>query len=383
MGIGLSAFLVFGLLYLLVPSLVGDEADVRLGGSAALSGLVPFAFALLLAGSSAYAMRWPLLFGYVALLDAALVAIALRRSGRVGLLLAASAATALMLPMWAGSGLGRSALWGPSLAAIGLTVLLNLPPRLARRLRLNEDDGLGPALESVGLVASAGLLLFAFVLVVRGFGEPPWTFLVVLIALLALLFERTGERRLPQVLVAGALALSVLVQLWFFRADASATALVRDLSLPLLLAAALSLVASLPRPGSGGRGRRRSRCRGGGARRDRGPVRVSRQRRARGRRLAALRRAGRGRSPAGGVGARAAGPVSCPWPSRPRRSSPRAGTRRTSSARTCPWPRPPTLSSRSASSSCPSWCPGREPRSGTSARRRGWPRRSPLRRSFR
>ncbi len=137
MGIGLLAFFVFGLLYVLVPSLFEDQADARLGGSAVLGGLVPFAFALLLAGGSGYAMRWPLLFGYVALLDAALAAIALRRSGRVGLLLAASAATALMLPIWAASGLGRSALWGPSLAAIGLTVLLNLPPRLARRLRSN------------------------------------------------------------------------------------------------------------------------------------------------------------------------------------------------------------------------------------------------------
>ncbi len=34
------------------------------------------------------------------------------------------------------------------------------------------------------------------------------------------------------------------MQVWFFRADASATALVRDLSLPLLLAAALSLAAA-------------------------------------------------------------------------------------------------------------------------------------------
>ena len=107
MGIGLLAFLVFGLLYVLVPSLFEDQADARLGGSAVLGGLVPFAFALLLAGGSGYAMRWPLLFGYVALLDAALAAIALRRSGRVGLLLAASAATALMLPIWAASGLGR------------------------------------------------------------------------------------------------------------------------------------------------------------------------------------------------------------------------------------------------------------------------------------
>jgi hypothetical protein len=39
--------------------------------------------------------------------------------------------------------------------------------------------------------------------------------------------------------------LSVLVQLWFFREEASGTALVRNLSLPLLLAAALSLAAAL------------------------------------------------------------------------------------------------------------------------------------------
>jgi len=244
MGIGLFAFLVFGLLYVLVPVLFEDERDVRIGGSAAFSGMVPFAFALLLAGGPAYAMRWPLLFGYVGLLDAALAAIALFRKGRVGLLLIASGATALLLPIWAASGLGRSVLWGPSLGAIGLAVLLNIPPRLARRLPRDREDELRPALEGAGLLAIGGLLLFALVLVFRGLGEPPWTFLVVLLALLVLLLERTGERRLPHVLVAGGLGLSVLVQLWFFRGEASATALVRDLSLPLLLPAALSLVAA-------------------------------------------------------------------------------------------------------------------------------------------
>jgi len=244
MGIGLFAFLVFGLLYVLVPVLFEDERDVRIGGSAAFSGMVPFAFALLLAGGPAYAMRWPLLFGYVGLLDAALAAIALFRKGRVGLLLIASGATALLLPIWAASGLGRSVLWGPSLGAIGLAVLLNIPPRLARRLPRDREDELRPALEGAGLLAIGGLLLFALVLVFRGLGEPPWTFLVVLLALLILLLERTGERRLPHVLVAGGLGLSVLVQLWFFRGEASATALVRDLSLPLLLPAALSLAAA-------------------------------------------------------------------------------------------------------------------------------------------
>jgi len=244
MGIGLLAFFVFGLLYVLVPPLFEDEADSRLGWSAGLAGLVPFAFALFLAAGPAYTLRWPLLFGYIALLDAALVAVALFR-GRVGLLLAASASTALLLPIWAASGLGRSRLWGPSLGAIGLALLLNIPPRLARRLPPAREDELGPALEATGLLASGGLLLFALVLVVRGLGEPPWTFLVMLLALLALLFERTGERRLPHVLLVGGFALSVLVQLWFFHDAASASALVRNLSLPLLLPAALSLAAAL------------------------------------------------------------------------------------------------------------------------------------------
>jgi len=244
MGIGLLAFLVFGLLYVIVPSLFEDEADVRLGGSAAFAGLVPFAFALVLAGGPAYAMRWPLLFGYVGLLDAALAALALFRGGRVGLFLAASGATALLLPIWAASGLSGSVLWGPSLGAIGVVVLLNIPPRLASRLLLKKVDDLGPALERAGLLATGGLLLFALVLVFRGLGEPPWAFLVVLLALFALLLERTGERRRRHVLLAGGLALSVLVQLWFFRDEASATALVRDLSLPLLLPVALSLAAA-------------------------------------------------------------------------------------------------------------------------------------------
>jgi hypothetical protein len=167
MGIGLTAFLVFGLLYVLVPSLFADEAEVRLGGSASLAGVVPFAFALLLAAGPAYAARWPLLFGYVGLLDAALVAIALLRKGRVGLLLAASGATAVMLPIWAGLGLGQGLLWGPSLAAIGLTALLNVPAPAAAP---NQEDP-SAALKR-RLVASAACC-FAFVLVIGASASRP------------------------------------------------------------------------------------------------------------------------------------------------------------------------------------------------------------------
>ncbi len=245
MGIGLGAFFLFGLLYVLAPAFFEDDEDGRLTGSGAAAGIIPFAFGLALAGNGAYAGHWPLLFGYIALLDAALAAVALFREGRLGLLIAGSMATALLLPIWAVSSLERGGLWGPVLGAIGLAALLNAPPRLAARLASHRSEERAPAFESAGLIASGGLLLFAIVLVSRGLGEPPWAFLFLLMALLALLLERTREQRLPHVLVAGALALAALVQLWLFRDDATGTALLRDLSLPLLLPLALSLMAAL------------------------------------------------------------------------------------------------------------------------------------------
>ena len=81
----------------------------------------------------------PLLLGYVALLDAALAAVAIFR-GRVALLMGGALATALLLPLWAISGLGRETLWGPSLAAIAIAVLLNVPARLAGRLAGADED---------------------------------------------------------------------------------------------------------------------------------------------------------------------------------------------------------------------------------------------------
>ncbi|MBI3932169.1 MAG: DUF2339 domain-containing protein [Acidobacteria bacterium] len=243
MLVGLTAFLVFGLLYLLLPVLSKDAEDSQpLLQAGALGGTVPFLFAVLIAGNRAYSAEWPLLFGYVGLLDAALVAVALLR-GRVPLLLGGALATALTLPLWAGQGLARETLWGPTLAAIALVALLNAPKRLAARVAPEALES-SSLLEAAGLVGLGGLGLFALVLVARGFGEPPWAFVVLLAALFGLLVERTGEERIPGVAAVGGIACAVLVQIWFFR-NAAGETLLRNLAVGLLLTLALSLVAAL------------------------------------------------------------------------------------------------------------------------------------------
>ena len=97
-------------------------------------------------------------------------------------------------------------------------------------------------LRVVGVVAGAGLGVFALVLVDQDLGEPPWAFAILLAALAAILVERSGEARLPGVPLLGAMALAALTQIWFFAATHPAT-LGRNLALPLLLAAGLSLLA--------------------------------------------------------------------------------------------------------------------------------------------
>lgn len=244
MLVGLVAFLVFGLLYLLLPVLSrggGESAPLLQAG--ALGGTVPFLFAVLIAGDRRYAAEWPLLFGYVGLLDAALVAVALLR-GRVPLLIGGALATALTLPLWAAQGLSRETLWGPTLGAIALVALLNVPRRLAARIAPGVLESSPGLLEASGLVALGGLGLYALVLVARGFGEPPWAFLTLVAALLGLLVERTREERVPGALAAGGLALAILVQVWFFR-HPGGEVLLRNLGVGLLLTIGLSLVAAV------------------------------------------------------------------------------------------------------------------------------------------
>lgn len=244
MLIGLTAFLVFGLLYLFLPSRPGAAGQAAFARTGLVGGLVPFLFALMIAAQPRYAAEWPLLFGFIALLDVALVVVGLRRPEPL-LIVGAAAATALTLPMWAAQGLAADALWGPSLCAAAIVVWLNLPARLAPVLgAADEEASRRWVYEFAGVLAAAGLGLYAFVLVGRGFGEPPWTFVALLAILGALALERTGPARLAGVAVLAPASLAVLAQVWFFRTT-DGPDLLRNLALPLLIAIGASLVATL------------------------------------------------------------------------------------------------------------------------------------------
>jgi uncharacterized membrane protein len=240
--VGLTAFLVFGLLYLFVPARAGGDGRGAFAGTGMVGGLLPFLFALLIAAQPAYSAEWPMLFGFVALLDAALVVVGLRRPAPT-LIVGAAAATALTLPLWATQGLAPGTLWGPSLFAIVIAAWLNLPARLAPLAGAPDpDDARRWVYEFAGTLAAAGLGLYTLVLVGRGFGEPPWVFVTLLAALGALALERTRAGRLGGVAVLAPAALALLTQVWFFRSTGGPE-LLRNLALPLLVALAASLAA--------------------------------------------------------------------------------------------------------------------------------------------
>jgi uncharacterized membrane protein len=237
MLIALLSFGALGLLYALLPLLAKEQEDAPMLQLGAAGGAVPFLFGLLIAGQARYAGEWPLLFGFLGLLEAALLAVGVLRE-RKALLLAGSFATALTLPLWAAQGLSSSRLLGPTLAAIVLALIPNAASRLARWL--GREAGL--AGEVAGAVGAAGLGLFALVLVGKDLGVPPWPFLLLLVALVAILVERTGEDRLPGLAVVFPALLAGLTQLWFFRSTGGDD-LTLHLALPLLLTIALSLLA--------------------------------------------------------------------------------------------------------------------------------------------
>src|SRR5262249_27786824 len=140
------------------------SAPSPLAWTGVLGAIVPFAFGVVLAGDPTYAEQWPLLFGYIGLLSAALIVVALLRD-QPALLLGAGLATAVTMPVWALTGLSREHLWGPTLSVIGLTIVLNLPARLALRLAPQALREFRPWFETSALAAWAGLFCYGLILI--------------------------------------------------------------------------------------------------------------------------------------------------------------------------------------------------------------------------
>ena len=110
-----------------------DDAERRFTRAATFSGLVPFAFALYLAAVPAYGARFDLLFGFLFLLDAGLLAVALWR-GPALLHVAGAASTLIVFAVWLGLSWTPAA-WPAVLGAVMVFVLFFLgAPFLAERI---------------------------------------------------------------------------------------------------------------------------------------------------------------------------------------------------------------------------------------------------------
>ena len=244
MLIGVMVFAMFGVLYLVLPVVSKEEDTDRVLLTGAIGGIAPFLFGIYLASSPEYVEQWPLLFGMVALIDLAILAMAVLR-GRVGLLISASVATSVTLALWAGQGLKASSgasLLGSTLFAIVIVTIFGMSRRAADRFGSLETN-LFRALEMAAHLAWAGLGLFGLIMIGHDRGAPAGPFLALAAAMALLLLERAGhEGRLRGALPLGATGLAVLIQIWFLNSVNASTVLVY-LAVPVLFSLLLSFFA--------------------------------------------------------------------------------------------------------------------------------------------
>lgn len=306
--IALGVFLLFGIMYFLLPNLAArllpaapsDEPRPDGGTTdgtpshakqllqlSVIAGLAPLVFGLAIAGQREYQDKWPLLLGYLGLLDAALIFVGVRR-GQSFLALAAAFATsfALVLQLDARpSGAAPLPAWGYSLSILALAVLMNVAGRARDWLGADEDraaaatgeasatDSPSPAaisrllVEATGYVGLLGLLGYvvhfsalaaeSFSVGASGHGDPFWPSAVLCLFALGLLAERTRERAggmswggpPTAALLSGTTLLALLLQTGrsvLAGAQAMpADRFLRGLSLPLLIAVLAGLLAAL------------------------------------------------------------------------------------------------------------------------------------------
>ena len=172
MVIGLGAFALFGLVFLLLPVVSGrdDDGTLQLGGRAgrrwspSCSACSSHRVRPSRASGRCSSGTWPCSTPRSRPSPSCAAGSRCCWAGRWR--------PPSMLPLWAIPGLDRETLWGPTLAAIAIAVLLNAPPRVARAggpRRRGTRQGRSPPRASSGCRASG---LFATVLVAKGLGEP-------------------------------------------------------------------------------------------------------------------------------------------------------------------------------------------------------------------
>jgi hypothetical protein len=308
--IALGVFLLFGIMYFLLPNLAArllpaapdteprpkapDDAPDGAPSTAkqllqlsVIAGLAPLVFGLAIAGQREYQDKWPLLLGYLGLLDAALIFVGVRR-GQSFLALAAAFATSFALVLQLDTRSAEAAplpAWGYSLSILALAALMNAAGRTRDWLGAEEDraaatteaasatDSPSPAainrllVEATGYVGLLGLLCYVvyfsalaadhFSVGASGHGDPFWPSAVLCLGALGLLAERTRERAAglawggPPIaaLLSGTTLLALLLQtgrsVLAGPQAMPADRFLRGLSLPLLIAVLAGLLAAL------------------------------------------------------------------------------------------------------------------------------------------
>ena len=144
----------------------GAGEDV-FGRTAAVAAALPSLFALYVAGVGAYGAHWGLLFGFLALLDAGLFALAVFR-GPALLHAVGGIATLAVLGAWFVRSMTPDLMEPGLTAAVGFSLFYLFAPALAGRLR--ENVPLAARLAALGLL---GHVLLLFVATQRSLSLPP------------------------------------------------------------------------------------------------------------------------------------------------------------------------------------------------------------------
>ena len=267
--VGLSFATLSSLLYLALPSVAvwmqrlgkseqkdGEATNQTLLVVSLVAGVAPLLLALHIATTVDYAAQWPLLYGFLGCLNAALLVVAVRRS-QAPLLIAAAAATVLSLIGLRGEPHFIAHPWSATLATVGLFLLPNLGGRLAALWppRQKPPGEHADLLEAAGLVSTVGLVIYTLLVFGKVGSHQPWLAWTLELAIFAFLWERSAGHRshtgLRYVAPLGALALGGLA---FMRLVASiehaedlmnkAHIVLRELAAPALLAMLYGVLAS-------------------------------------------------------------------------------------------------------------------------------------------
>jgi hypothetical protein len=213
LGIAVLAYALLGGLYLWHAMATADDESPASHGIGLAGASFPFVLAVVLSGDPRFSAQWPIVLGYVALLDAAVMAAGLRRVR--AMVPIGAAATLLACGVWplaASMSASIPGFAGPALVVFALTAGFNV----LGRLDVRDAAAPRPVLSLFGfsgLVVALGLYAFLFVIV--GPAEPAVLLLAGLAILVLVLVERTTVDAAPLVLAAGALGLGIFALRWF------------------------------------------------------------------------------------------------------------------------------------------------------------------------